>query len=66
MLLKNPQDFIQLLTRQAGIVGQGRIRRQPKLRFSVGTRHVNVQPLFLSGEEVESITSLSKYRWAHG
>jgi hypothetical protein len=66
MLLKNPQDFIQLLTGQAGVVGQCRIRRQPKFRFSIGTRNVNVLSPLFSGKEIEAITTMSKYRWAHG
>jgi hypothetical protein len=65
MILKNSPNLTDLLTRQSGVVGQGYIRRQPELRFPIGTRDVDVQPVFFTGKEIEAIAAVSKDGGAH-
>jgi hypothetical protein len=58
-------DLSKLLRRVPVILRQFDPGLKPEFGFSLGRADMYVYPIFLQREEEESISSLSKYGWAH-
>jgi len=57
--------FSQLNGRKPETGRQFHSRFQPELGFAVCAMNVNMDPLLFAREEVEAVTALPEYRWAH-